>query len=77
MCFILHWFFQYKSNVVKELKKEHQGLFNRVRRDNSGKRVVTEDKGSDTDTGDGLRRGSSEGQEEANSEKGVKEKKQA
>lgn len=39
--------------------------------------MVTEDKGSDTDTGDGLRRGSSEGQEEANSEKGVKEKKQA
>lgn len=42
-----------------------------------GKRVVTEDKGSDTDTGDGLRGDNSEGQGEANSKKGVKGKKQA
>lgn len=39
--------------------------------------MVTEDKGSDTDTGDGLRGRSSKGQEEAENEKGVTAEKQA
>lgn len=47
MCFILHWFFYPKSNVLKELKKiiRHEGLFNRVRPDVLiRKRVMTEDR---------------------------------
>lgn len=40
MCFILHWFFYHKSNVIKELKKDI-----RVRPDVLiRKRVTTEDK---------------------------------
>lgn len=39
--------------------------------------MVTEDRGSDTDTGDGLRGRSSKGQEEAENEKGVTAEKQA
>lgn len=58
MCFILHWFFYHKSNTVKELKKHVRGYFNRVRHDVLIEMsMMTEDKGSDTETGDGAKRG--------------------
>lgn len=50
--------FYHKSKVVKALKEDFKGLFSRVRHDVlTGKRIMTEDKGSDTETGDGARRG--------------------
>lgn len=58
MCFIFYWFFYYKLNIVKELKKYVRGYFNRVRYDVLIEMsMMIEDKGLDIEIGDGVKRG--------------------